>query len=128
MENVLISKCCLGVPCRHHGRQTVLGSHVKGLIERYNLIPICPEVLGGLSTPRPPCYIPRGGINKGKVFTQNGKDVTKQYIVGAKKTLTVAKKSDVHRFYGLKNSPSCGKDYGITAKLLKKNDISVFSV
>ena len=101
--NILVSACLLGVCCRYNetGEEN---ERVKRLGERHRLIPVCPEIYGGLATPRPPAE--RVGE---RVLTKDGTDVTAQYEKGAKEALRLA------RYFGctaavLKSrSPSCGK-------------------
>lgn len=132
--NILISACLLGVPCRYDGASKP-NPVVAGLLARHTCIPVCPEQLGGLPTPRPPAER-RGEA----VVTRDGEDVTAQYRRGAEAVLKLA------RLYGCKaavlkeRSPSCGKGLihnglfdggltagdGVTAQLLEANGIRVF--
>jgi uncharacterized protein YbbK (DUF523 family) len=106
------------------------------LAKNYILIPVCPEILGGLPTPREPAE------QKGKkVITKSGKDVTKYFEKGAKEVLKIAKILKIKKAILKQKSPSCGcgkiydgtfskrliKGDGVTAKLLKKNGIEVFT-
>ena len=81
---ILISACLLGACCRYDGASK---AHPLAalLAERHTLVPVCPEQLGGLPTPRPPAER-RGG----RVVTQSG-DVTEQYLRGATETLKLCK-------------------------------------
>ena len=131
--NILISGCLLGLKCRYDGKEKKL-PEIEKLIKEYNLIPICPEQLGGLVTPRTPAEI----INA-KVITQDNKDVTDKYKLGAEEALKLAKLFDCKKAILKENSPSCGcgKIYdgtfshklidgnGITADLFLKNNIEV---
>lgn len=134
MENLLISACLLGVQCRYDGGSKPVMPTVA-LMEQYHLIPICPEQLGGLPTPRNPSE--RRGD---RVVMNDGRDVTAEYRRGAEETLRLA------RLYGCtaavlkERSPSCGcgRIYdgtftgtltdgdGVTAALLKENGIKVY--
>lgn len=134
MENILISTCLLGVCCRYDGESKPIMQTVA-LMERYHLIPVCPEQLGGLPTPREPSE--RQGD---AVLTKSGADVTAQYRRGAEQALHLA------RLYGCRaavlkeRSPSCGSGEiydgtftgsltagdGVTAELLKAHSIAVF--
>ena len=102
MENILISACLLGVCCRYDGESKPIMQTVA-LMERYHLVPVCPEQLGGLPTPREPSE--RQGC---AVVMKSGTDVTAQYRRGAEETLRLA------RLYGCaaavlkERSPSCG--------------------
>ena len=132
--NILISGCLLGLKCRYDGKEKKL-PEIEKLIEIYNLIPVCPEQLGGLPTPR----IPAERVNN-KVVNQAGVDVTKEYQLGAEEALKVAKLYNCKKAILKEKSPSCGcgKIYdgtfsknlivgnGITADLLLKNGIEIF--
>ena len=103
MENILVSACLLGVSCRYDGKSKA-NEAVLALRDRYNLIPVCPEVFGGLPTPRTPSE--RVGE---RVVMKDGTDVTDNYERGALEAERLC------RIYGIKTailkerSPSCGK-------------------
>ena len=134
MENLLISACLLGVRCRYDG-ESCPNLAVEALMERYNLIPVCPEQLGGLTTPRSPSE--RVG---GTVKTRTGEDVTGCYRRGAEQALHLAKLFSCRRALLKERSPSCGSGEiydgtftgtrvpgdGVTAQLLKQNGIAVY--
>ena len=126
---VLVSLCALGVPCRYHGKTHMMGHRIgrPGLIEKlkqqYSILPLCPEIMGGLPTPRPPCK-----AEEGKVIDAYGKDRTSEYEKGANECLRLCHEFGVKRAYLLKNSPACGKGYGVLAKKLEKDGIHVVSV
>lgn len=132
--NILVSACLLGVECRYNGKG-VLEPGVKALMGKHHLIPVCPETMGGLATPRPPAE--RAGAN---VVTRDGEDVTSYYEKGAAQVLNLA------RLYGCRaailkeRSPSCGSGQiydgtftgrlvqgeGVCAWLLKEHGIKVY--
>ena len=136
-ERILVSACLLGVNCRYDGKNGENGD-ILSLMESYELIPVCPEQLGGMETPRKPSERQKsdGGVS---VKNSAGEDVTEYYVKGAEETLKIA------RLYGCRyailkeRSPSCGSDLiydgtfsgnkipgeGVTAELLKKNGITV---
>ena len=132
--NILISGCLLGLKCRYDAKEKKL-PEIEKLIESYNLIPVCPEQLGGLPTPR----IPAERV-KDRIITQVGVDVTKEYQIGAEEALKIAKLYNCKKAILKEKSPSCGcrKIYdgtfsrnlivgnGVTADLLLKNGIEVF--
>ena len=134
-ENILISSCLLGKNCKYNGGNNY-NVDVMKLSEKYNLIEICPEVMGGLSIPRIPCE-----IIENKVINKEGIDCTEQYSIGAKLSLEIAKKNNCKYAILKENSPSCGfgtiydgtftstkkKGNGITANLLYKNGIVVLN-
>ena len=130
---ILVSACLLGCPCRYDGKSKP-NDAVLALMEHHTLIPICPEQMGGLATPRVPAERKGGGV-----FTERGGDVTEQYRRGAEEALRLA------QLYGCKyailkeRSPSCGSGQiydgsfsrrlidgnGVTAQLLKAHGIKV---
>ena len=134
-ENILVSACLLGEKCRFDGKSKPCDKVIK-LNEKYNLIPVCPEVLGGLETPRTPCE-----IRNGKVISANGIDRTIEYTTGAQIALEIAKENNCKVAILKSKSPSCGKGKifdgtfsgtltdgnGITAQLLTENGIDVYN-
>lgn len=101
-QRVLVSACLLGVHCRYNG-QGVLEADVKGLMDEAELIPVCPEVIGGLATPRSPSER-RGN----RVVTVDGQDVTEQYRKGALEALHLAELFECTCAVLKERSPSCG--------------------
>lgn len=135
MENLLISACLLGTPCRYDGASKKYEG-VEALSKKYNLIPVCPEVLGGLPTPRTPSE--RIGD---RVVMKDGRDVTKNYFDGAKEALKTAKRFGCKKALLKARSPSCSpamiydgsfsgalvKGEGVAAELLRREGITVYS-
>lgn len=131
----LCSACLLGIKCRYDGKNKPDKKVIK-LAKKELLIPICPEQLGGLPTPREPAE-----QRKGKVITRSGKDVTKNFKKGAKEALKLARLSGIKEAILKQRSPSCGhgqiydgtfsgrivKGDGVTTAFLKKNSIRVIS-
>jgi uncharacterized protein YbbK (DUF523 family) len=131
----LISACLLGIRCRYDGKAKV-NKRILNLAKKEFLIPVCPEQLGGLTTPREPME-QRGN----KVVTKSGKDVTYNFKSGAKQVLRLARIFDAKEAILKQKSPSCGcgkiydgtfsdkliKGNGVTANLLLKNGIKVIS-
>lgn len=132
---IIVSACLAGVPCRFDG-QTKGYERIKELVKNEKTILVCPEQLGGLTTPRIPSEI------KGdKVFSKAGIDVTTQFARGAEITLALAKEYGCTQAILKSRSPSCGKGKvydgtftgrlidgnGLTADLLLKNDIEVLT-
>lgn len=130
---ILVSACLLGMNCKYSGGNNEK-EEVLSLLEEHELIPVCPEILGGLPTPRVPAE------NKGKqVITKDGRDVTCQFQKGALETLKIAKLYQCHCAILKEKSPSCGSGEiydgtfqgiliqgdGVTARLLKKHGIYV---
>ena len=131
----LCSACLLGIKCRYDGK-SARNRKVIMLLKTETLIPVCPEQLGGLPTPREPAEI-RGE----RVFTRSGKDVTENFKRGAKEVLKIAKLYGIKEVIMKQGSPSCGsgriydgtfsgktiKGDGITAAMLKENGIKVIT-
>ena len=136
MEKIIVSACLLGEACRYDGKSKPC-EKVLRLAEKYELIPVCPEVFGGLSTPRPPSEMQKDG----RFINSAGEDVTANYRRGAEKTLAIAKENGCRLAVLKEKSPSCGvhsrydgtftrtliNDSGITASLLRENGITVLS-
>lgn len=132
-NNILVSACLLGVECRYDGKGS-LSEQVTSLQGKYNLIPVCPEMLLGGVSPREPVEL----IN-GRAIDKYGKDYTEHFIKGANEVLRIARLHNCKVAILKSNSPSCGSNRiydgtfshtiisgdGITAELLKKNGINV---
>lgn len=134
---VLISSCLLGRNVKYSGGNNLSPKLIE-LLKKYDikLVEVCPEVFGGLSTPRESAE-----IIKDKVMNKIGKDVSFEFEEGAKKTLNLAIKNKVDFAILKERSPSCGTNYiydgtftkklisgkGLSAKILVENDIVVFS-
>ncbi len=122
-EIILVSACLLGKKCRYDGNHKKSSEIIK-LADKFELIPFCPESLGGLPIPRPPAEINTGDgasilDGKSKILDRSGKDVTSNFIEGAKKSLQIAKKYQVKRVFLKSKSPSCG----VTTIIKKGNQI-----
>lgn len=135
MENILVSACLLGLCCRYDGKSKADERVVK-LLEREDitLIPVCPEQLGGMETPREPSERRGEGVRN-----RLGEDVTAHYQKGAEETLKLARLYGCGRAILKERSPSCGSGQiydgtfgrtltqgdGVTAELLKRSGIEV---
>ena len=101
---ILVSHCLLGEPCRYDGAsrldRQVMELHKAG----HTLIPVCPEVLGGLDTPRAPAELQPDG----RVVNEEGEDVTAAYQAGAQAVLRIAKEQGCTLAVLKARSPSCG--------------------
>lgn len=131
--NILISACLMGINCRYNGKSEII-KELEELKDKYNLIPVCPEIYGGLKTPRNPAE----RVNN-KVLTYNGEDVTANYEKGAEEILKLAKFYDCEYAILKERSPSCGfgriydgtfsktttDGNGVAADLLVKNGIKI---
>ena len=124
MKRLLISRCLLGDPCRYDGKSRPLAAEtLQALRARYDLIPVCPEVLGGLPTPRTPSE--RQGD---RVVMKTGADVTEEYRRGAEAALQTAQENQVCAAVLKERSPSCGKgkiyDGSFTGALTNGNGVT----
>ena len=119
---ILVSACLLGLPVRYDGKSKPC-ERVISLLKRHTLIPVCPEQLGGLPTPRP-----RAEIRDGKVLNERGEDVTEHFERGARITLDIAKMLNVDLVIFKSRSPSCGVgkvyDGTFSGKLIDGNGIA----
>lgn len=142
----LVSACLLGIECRWDGRSKPNDILIEKF-KRGELIPVCPEQLGGLSTPRTPAEVVKGSgekviKGKNKVVNKDGIDVTQNFVRGAEEALKIARLVGADEFITADKSPSCGKDQtyngsfsgklvrgdGVTAALFKKNGIKTTEV
>lgn len=101
-EPILVSACLLGYKCRYNG-ETQTEEKIMALAEKFNLIPVCPEILGGLMTPRPAAE--RQGNS---IIDKQGNDVTKEFILGAERTADIAVANACKQAVLKARSPSCG--------------------
>jgi uncharacterized protein YbbK (DUF523 family) len=133
---IAVSACLLGENCKYNGGNNY-SEKVKNYIEGHEVIPICPEVLGGLSTPREPAE-----IDCGIVKNKDGTSVDAQFRKGAELALDIVIKNQVELVILQSRSPSCGVNtiydgsftgkiipgQGVFAELLKKNNIKAIDV
>ena len=131
--NILVSACLLGINCRYDGDSKFI-DQLKILKDKHHLIPICPEIYGGMKTPRE-----QSEKRNGKIISKTGEDVTQCFQRGAEETLKMGKFFDCQLAILKERSPSCGygKIYdgtfsgtlidgnGVTADLLAKNGIKI---
>ena len=132
-EKLLVSACLLGAPCRYDGKSKA-DARVQALAEAYELIPVCPEELGGLPTPRTPSE--RQGE---RVISSDGRDVTAEYRRGAETALALCLAHGCKAAVLKEKSPSCGCGQiydgtfsrrlipgdGVTAELLRSRGVAV---
>jgi len=138
-RKILISACLVGEKVKYDGGDNALHvSLLKEWQEEGLLVPLCPEVMGGLSIPRIPSEVVFG---QKRVINALGEDVTEAFFKGAKEALRIAKDEGVVMAILKARSPSCGKgiiydgtfsstkvnDSGVTCKLLEHHGIPVFS-
>ncbi len=132
----IVSACLAGFPCRYDGKARTC-AEAAALVRAGEAIPVCPEQLGGLPTPRPPCE-----ILAGRVVDRDGADQTEAYRRGAEAVLKIAQTYGATQALLQKRSPSCGAGWiydgtfsktlvqgdGITARLLRENGIQVIGL
>lgn len=136
METILVSACLLGDNVKYNGKNNY-DERIEKLKELFDIVPICPEVFGGLPTPRIPSEI------KGEnVVNEKGKDVTYEFNKGAHKVINIVNFCHVRKALLMDRSPSCGvnKIYngkfngtlidgmGYTAKLLKAKGVQLYTL
>ena len=136
---ILVSACLAGINCKYNGGNNY-NEKIFNLVKEGKAIPVCPEQLGGLTTPREPSEIK---IIDGKryVINKEGIDVTEEFEKGAEEVLTLVKKLDIKKAILQSRSPSCGKGKiysgnfdrklvdgnGILAEMLLNNGIEVIN-
>ena len=142
---ILVSACLAGRACRYDGSSNK-AEGVAGLVAAGQPVAVCPEVAGGLSTPRPPAEIVGGTgedvlAGRARVVTRDGDDVTSQYVEGARRALAAAQAAGARAAILKARSPSCGSGRvrdgsfsgglvagdGVTAALLRSHGITVLS-
>ena len=135
MEKILISACLVGDNVKYNGGNN-LSPKIDALLEKYELIPFCPEVEGGLSIPRTPAE-----RKDGRVITQDGEDVSDAYMRGAELAFNICLYLKIKKVILREKSPSCGSKIiydgtfshkeipgmGVTAEYLKEKGIEVYS-
>ena len=136
MEALLVSACLLGFNCKYSGGNNALPVETLEMLRmKYRLIPVCPEVMGGLPTPRTPSE--RRGE---RVVTRDGRDVTAEYEKGAEHALRLAERYGCRAALLKSRSPSCGSGeiydgsftgrtvpgQGVTAEALTAAGIAVY--
>ena len=143
---IIVSACLLGENCKYSGGNNKSENVIKYLEDKEYIL-VCPEKLGGLSTPRNPSEIITYGNKDGndvlsgctKVLSNKGIDVTKNFIQGAEETLKIAKEHNAKTAILKAGSPSCGykkiydgtflgnkiQGMGVTAAILNKENIAL---
>ena len=143
---IIVSACLLGENCKYSGGNNKSENVIKYLEDKEYIL-VCPEQLGGLSTPRNPSEIITYGNKDGndvlsgctKVLSNKGIDVTKNFIKGAEETLKIAKEHNIKTAILKAGSPSCGykkiydgtflgnkiQGMGVTAAILNKENIAL---
>jgi len=131
-ERALVSACLLGVECRYDGKSRLREELVE-LARKDGAVPVCPEQLGGLPTPRDPSEIVGGGgadvLDGGaSVVSSGGKDVPETVLRGAREVLRLARLCAAEKAYLKTDSPSCGPGLGVTAAFLERSGVELIPV
>ncbi len=130
-DTFLISACLLGVNCRYDG-QSKSYPPLYRIIKHLRLVPVCPEQLGGLPTPRKPAEIKGGDglavlLGRAQVLNNQGEDVSEAFIRGAREVLKLAQILKIQGAILKSRSPSCGLDpLGVTAAALRQAGVKVY--
>jgi uncharacterized protein YbbK (DUF523 family) len=143
MEAVLVSACLRGVPCRFDGRDKA-SPEIAEVVAGRSVVSFCPEVAGGLATPRRPAELVGGDGHDvldgtAQVVDDTGRDVTAEFVDGARRALAAARRTGCTEALLMPRSPSCGRGAvydgsfagelvpgsGVTAALLERNGIAV---
>ena len=133
---ILVSACLAGYPCRYDGRDN-RRSDIVAMVQAGEALPVCPEQLGGLSTPRSPCEL----YGEKRVFSSDGEDKTEAFLKGARAALELCRLYHIDQAILKARSPSCGyglvydgtftatlrEGMGLCAGLLAQNGIEVSS-
>ena len=136
METIIVSACLLGDKCRYDGKDNY-NSKIELVKEKYDIVPICPEVFGGMSIPREPTE-----LKNGLPYSKSGKDVNSYFLKGTKKVLNVVRYQHVTKAILVEKSPSCGvheihngyfnggliKGEGYTTKELKHLNVECYTL
>ncbi|MEF9901197.1 MAG: DUF523 domain-containing protein [Pseudomonas sp.] len=146
LPKVLISACLLGQPVRYDGRTSGHPDLLRHWQREGRVVPLCPEVAGGLPTPRAPAEIPggQGGAvldGNAQIVTVDGEDVSAQFLAGAQRALELVRRHGIRIAVLKAGSPSCGNvltydgtfsgtkvsGEGVTTALLRREGVLVFS-
>lgn len=132
---IVCSACLAGMACKYNGKNNNVDERVVQLVKEGKVVPVCPEMLGGLEVPRIPSE-----IKGNKVIMADGKDVTEAFEKGAQMALAITKAIKADTAILMSRSPSCGSDYiydgqfcrrlikgdGVFVRLLKNEGIKVY--
>ncbi|MDX2494551.1 MAG: DUF523 domain-containing protein [Desulfuromusa sp.] len=144
MRPILVSSCLLGLKTRYDGTDNYSQAVIDYIKDnQLTPIPVCPEQLAGLSTPRPKCWFNHGDgeavlTGNGKLVDENGQNVTEIFLHGAQECLIITQLAHCKQAILQQRSPSCGsqniylnenlvKGVGVTTALLNKNGLEIFS-
>ncbi len=133
---IIVSACLVGLKCRYDGKTKENQKIVELIKSGAKLLPVCPEQLGGLGTPRIACTIKGGDgfdVIDGKarvIQTETGRDVTENFLKGAKEVVLLAELFQIKKAYLKAKSPSCSVNFltGVTAAALFLNGLELIEV
>jgi len=137
-EKLLISACLMGDNVKYDGGNNLI-EELEELSKKFEFIPVCPEVMGGMTIPRMPCEIT--SFNPLKIENEFGINMADHFLDGARQTLALAQQHGVKYALLKSNSPSCGnkniydgtfsgkliEQSGVTAKFLLDHGIKVYN-
>ena len=139
-EVIVVSACLLGLPTRYDGCPST-NEKVLSAIGSRVVVPVCPEQLGGLPTPRPPHFFDRGTgedvlAGRSRVVNEDGGDATEEFLRGARTVVRIAELVGAREAWFKERSPSCGVQTtslgekkvpgpGVTTALLRSRGIRV---
>ena len=148
MEMILVSACLLAYPVRYSGEKTLCDHpQLRRWQAEGRLLAFCPEVAGGLLTPRPPAEIAEGKggrlvlSGEARVIDLLGEDLTESFVQGARQAQAVVASRGIRMAILKEGSPSCGSGYcydgtfshvrlalpGVTAAALEEAGVRVFA-
>jgi len=139
-EIIVVSACLLGLPTRYDGCPSANEEALSAIGSRI-VVPVCPEQLGGLPTPRPPHFLDRGTgqdvlTGRSRVLNEDGDDATEEFLRGARVVLRIAELVGAREAWLKEKSPSCGVEVtslgeqkvpgpGVTTALLRSHGVRV---
>jgi len=142
-ENVLVSACLLGIECRYDAKSKPT-DQALALLSRFGCVPVCPEQLGGLPTPRSRSHLRHGDgrtvlAGQARLVGDDGCDVTHAFVKGANEAARLAKLFGATRAYLKQRSPSCGcgtvkvdgvptEGVGVAAAALEANGVEIVPI
>lgn len=143
---IAMSACLAGIACRYDGKEKGC-AECKARILEGDVVLICPEVMGGLPTPRPPAELPGGDAQavwagESRIVNRDGRDVTEEYLAGAEKVAALCREHGIQEVWLKAKSPACGCGWvydgsftgrltegdGILACRLKKDNIKIVTI
>ena len=136
----IVSACLAGDKCRYDGNSNTI-DNIRELVENGSALSVCPEILGGLTVPRPRCELRRKDNGSAEIIGEDNNDYTDNFIRGAILSLEIAREKGITQAILKSKSPSCGcgiiydgtftgklsEGNGVTAELFLKSGITIFT-